>query len=1033
MLVLGQEYTEDKNIKLKKISNGKILTEVILLIITIWAIFLLVALISFHPSDPSWSQTTWNEPIKNLAGGIGAWSADILFSVFGILAYAIPLVMLLGCWNIFKDIDNQNCLDFFVLSLRLIGGLALIITSCALAALNIDDLPNFSSGGIIGSVFSNAILPWFNILGTTLTLLCIWAISFTLFTGWSWLTIAEKIGALVLAAITLITNRTRSNNKHQATESYVSPHPAKLYDGTSDTADYIDPDDVLFSTAPIKQLAKEGLSNNKNDQLYPDKVQFLTPDEAKVALDIQAETLDKYDEDIFSKPSNIPVPMDDEVDLNKPIDPNHVSQAGLQKEAADLAEPLISPVTKIDAEADVSTAFTPVKSQIKKGIGPEFPRPNPVRLPTRRELYGNRLTTQKEQELDADQKAFQNHAPQPDGSEFSIDNWNEEKLRDQFLQQQNERYNTNITNNLNQPTDNIDVDDKVITSEETESNALVENQPHIEHKWPLAEDEVIPQAQVAKDFSETSLAHEDKKQKVAQTLPEQGSLFHPFLVRNDQPLPKPTTPMPSLDLLASPPNHNEPVDMFALQQTSRLIEARLSDYRVKAEVVGFSPGPVITRFELDLAPGVKAARISNLSRDLARSLSATAVRIVEVIPGKPYVGLELPNKKRQTVYLREVLDCDKFRRNPSPLTIVLGKDIEGEPVIADLEKMPHLLVAGTTGSGKSVGVNAMILSILYKAKPEDVRFIMIDPKMLELSIYEGIPHLLTEVVTDMKDAANALRWCVNEMERRYKLMSALGVRNLAGYNDKINAAERMGRPIPDPFWKPGDSMDSSHPVLKKEPYIVVMVDEFADLMMTAGKKVEELIARLAQKARAAGIHLVLATQRPSVDIITGLIKANIPTRIAFTVSSKIDSRTILDQGGAESLLGMGDMLYLPPNSSIPIRVHGAFVRDQEVHDVVKDWQARGKPEYIDNITKGGEDGEGSNGYDSDEELDPLFDQAVEFVTEKQRVSISGVQRQFRIGYNRAARIVEQMEARGVVSEPGNNGNREVLTPPPAEY
>ncbi|MDC9621711.1 DNA translocase FtsK, partial [Xenorhabdus sp. XENO-7] len=512
-----------------------------------------------------------------------------------------------------------------------------------------------------------------------------------------------------------------------------------------------------------------------------------------------------------------------------------------------------------------------------------------------------------------------------------------------------------------------------------------------------------------------------------------SSLFHPFLMRNDQPLPKPTTPMPSLDLLTKPPAEEEPVDMFALEQISRLIEARLNDYRVKADVVGFSPGPVITRFELDLAPGVKASRISNLSRDLARSLSAVAVRIVEVIPGKPYVGLELPNKKRHTVYLREVLDCEKFRDNPSPLTIVLGKDIAGQPVVADLGKMPHLLVAGTTGSGKSVGVNAMILSILYKAKPEDVRFIMIDPKMLELSVYEGIPHLLTEVVTDMKDAANALRWCVNEMERRYKLMSALGVRNLAGYNDKIKQAENMGRPIPDPFWKPGDSMDVTHPMLKKEPYIVVMVDEFADLIMTVGKKVEELIARLAQKARAAGIHLVLATQRPSVDIITGLIKANIPTRIAFTVSSKIDSRTILDQGGAESLLGMGDMLYLAPNSSIPVRVHGAFVRDQEVHEVVNDWKARGRPQYIDSIIKGGEDGEGGLGLDSDEELDPLFDQAVQFVTEKRRVSISGVQRQFRIGYNRAARIVEQMEAQQIVSTPGHNGNREVLAPPPHEH
>ena len=499
---------------------------------------------------------------------------------------------------------------------------------------------------------------------------------------------------------------------------------------------------------------------------------------------------------------------------------------------------------------------------------------------------------------------------------------------------------------------------------------------------------------------------------------------------DSRPLHKPTTPLPSLDLLTPPPSEVEPVDTFALEQMARLVEARLADFRIKADVVNYSPGPVITRFELNLAPGVKAARISNLSRDLARSLSTVAVRVVEVIPGKPYVGLELPNKKRQTVYLREVLDNAKFRDNPSPLTVVLGKDIAGEPVVADLAKMPHLLVAGTTGSGKSVGVNAMILSMLYKAQPEDVRFIMIDPKMLELSVYEGIPHLLTEVVTDMKDAANALRWCVNEMERRYKLMSALGVRNLAGYNEKIAEADRMMRPIPDPYWKPDDSMDAQHPVLKKEPYIVVLVDEFADLMMTVGKKVEELIARLAQKARAAGIHLVLATQRPSVDVITGLIKANIPTRIAFTVSSKIDSRTILDQAGAESLLGMGDMLYSGPNSTLPVRVHGAFVRDQEVHAVVQDWKARGRPQYVDGITSDSESEGGAGGFDGAEELDPLFDQAVQKETEKRKASISGVQRQFRIGYNRAARIIEQMEAQGIVSEQGHNGNREVLAPPP---
>ena len=507
---------------------------------------------------------------------------------------------------------------------------------------------------------------------------------------------------------------------------------------------------------------------------------------------------------------------------------------------------------------------------------------------------------------------------------------------------------------------------------------------------------------------------------------EEESLIHPLLKRNDKPLPKPTTPLPSLDLLTPPPTTRIEIDHAALNAMAELIEKSLSDYRVKARVVDYLPGPVITRFEIELAPGIKAARISTLDRDLARSLSMPSVRVVEVIPGKPYVGIELPNQNRQTVYFREVLDSPQFKNAQSPLTVVLGKDISGQSVVADLAKMPHLLVAGTTGSGKSVGVNAMILSILYKSQPEDVRFIMIDPKMLELSIYEGIPHLLTQVVTDMKDAANALNWCVNEMERRYRLMSALGVRNIAGFNEKIKLAEEMQRPIPDPLWKPTDSMDLEMPTLEKLPYIVVMVDEFADLIMAVGKKVEELIARLAQKARAAGIHLVLATQRPSVDVITGLIKANIPTRIAFTVSSKIDSRTILDQMGAESLLGMGDMLYLAPNSSIPIRVHGAFVRDEEVHAVVQDWQARGKPKYIENVTVSSNDNEGG-GFDmADEDLDPLFDQVVAFVVETRRASISSVQRKFRIGYNRAARIVEQMEVEGIISAPSHNGNREVL-------
>ncbi|KAA0647175.1 DNA translocase FtsK, partial [Escherichia coli] len=678
---------------------------------------------------------------------------------------------------------------------------------------------------------------------------------------------------------------------------------------------------------------------------------------------------------------------------------------------------------------------------VKEGIGPQLPRPKRIRVPTRRELasYGIKLPSQRA----AEEKAREAQRNQYDsGDQYNddeIDAMQQDELARQFAQTQQQRYGEQYQHDVPVNAEDADAAAEAELARQfaqTQQQRYSGEQPAGANPFSLDDFEFSPMKALLDDgpheplFTPIVEPVQQPQQPVAPQ--QQDTLLHPLLMRNgdSRPLHKPTTPLPSLDLLTPPPSEVEPVDTFALEQMARLVEARLADFRIKADVVNYSPGPVITRFELNLAPGVKAARISNLSRDLARSLSTVAVRVVEVIPGKPYVGLELPNKKRQTVYLREVLDNAKFRDNPSPLTVVLGKDIAGEPVVADLAKMPHLLVAGTTGSGKSVGVNAMILSMLYKAQPEDVRFIMIDPKMLELSVYEGIPHLLTEVVTDMKDAANALRWCVNEMERRYKLMSALGVRNLAGYNEKIAEADRMMRPIPDPYWKPGDSMDAQHPVLKKEPYIVVLVDEFADLMMTVGKKVEELIARLAQKARAAGIHLVLATQRPSVDVITGLIKANIPTRIAFTVSSKIDSRTILDQAGAESLLGMGDMLYSGPNSTLPVRVHGAFVRDQEVHAVVQDWKARGRPQYVDGITSDSESEGGAGGFDGAEELDPLFDQAVQFVTEKRKASISGVQRQFRIGYNRAARIIEQMEAQGIVSEQGHNGNREVLAPPP---
>ncbi|MXP51551.1 cell division protein FtsK [Pantoea sp. Seng] len=1154
---MSQEYTEDKDVSLQPLSSGRRLLEALLILVALFAIYLMVSLVSFNPSDPSWSQTAWHEPIHNLGGSVGAWLADTLLFIFGVMAYAIPPVIIGLCWITFRQRDRQDYIDYFAVGLRLIGVLALVVTTCGLAALNVDDIWYFASGGVIGSLVSNAMAPWFSSAGGTLTLICVWAAGITLYTGWSWLTIAEKIGSVVMGVLTFASNRSRHDEPWQEEDEYEEEEEhaehaapqlraAQSHDDDDDVllakprkvaepiAEQL-PDDPLLAKASAATAAAIAVTAEAAHQapVVPSPV-FNAPAEA--APVVHTPEVRAAEAPVAVPPAPEPViqpapplyrfevPGEPAPSAFSPVDDNEGPRMGNWQDAAQSSASLNTAAAAAvgAAAAKTASAYTPAfdvvperdyNPQVKQGIGPELPRPNKVKLPTRRELasYGIKLPSQRMAEDKAREEAEQQlpemtatyHEPLQDHEEDAAlqeaqlreafasqqqqryaetgqhqveedeEALHQAQLANQFAAQQQQRYQQSDTNEG--PVFNLDtssafdfspmkdlVDDgpseplfTIAATPEPEAPAQwqqsVAPQPEAPSQWqqPAApqseapaqwQQPAAPQPEAMPSLNEHNspwsspetesyAAPAEAPQPVA---PAQDSLFHPFLVRHERPLEKPSTPLPTLDLLTSPPSEEEPVDMFALEQTARLVEARLADYRVKAEVVGISPGPVITRFELDLAPGVKAARISNLSRDLARSLSAVAVRVVEVIPGKPYVGLELPNKHRQTVYLREVLDCDKFRDNPSPLSVVLGKDISGQPVVADLAKMPHLLVAGTTGSGKSVGVNTMIISMLYKATPEEVRFIMIDPKMLELSVYEGIPHLLTEVVTDMKDAANALRWSVGEMERRYKLMSALGVRNLAGYNEKIEQAAAMGRPIPDPFWKPGDSMDTTPPVLEKLPYIVVLVDEFADLMMAVGKKVEELIARLAQKARAAGIHLVLATQRPSVDVITGLIKANIPTRIAFTVSSKIDSRTILDQGGAESLLGMGDMLYMPPNSSMPVRVHGAFVRDQEVHAVVQDWKARGRPQYIDSITAGEESESTAGGLDGDEELDPLFDQAVSFVVEKRRASISGVQRQFRIGYNRAARIIEQMEAQGIVSEPGHNGNREVLSPPPHE-
>ena len=1288
---MSQEYTEDKEVKLTKLSSGRRLLEALLLLCAIFAVWLMAALLSFNPSDPSWSQTAWHEPIHNLCGAPGAWLADTLFFIFGVMAYTIPVIIIGGCWFAWRHRASEDYIDYFAVSLRLIGVLALILTSCGLAAINADDIWYFASGGVIGSLLSTALQPMLHSSGGTIALLCIWAAGLTLFTGWSWVSIAEKMGSWILNILTFASNRTRRDDtwvdedeyeeedeyeddvaqsntresrrarilrgalarRKRIAEKFANPMGRKtdeaLFSGRrmdepEETARYAaqaDPDDVLFSGAsatraaeydeydpllnghsvtapaaaatavastpvwaadstqaiapgeapgvewqsvpsptavdptiapapegwpPVQQPAYEQPQYAQPQQPAYEQPQYAQPQQPAYEQPQYAQPQQPaykqpqyaqpqqpvYEQPQYAQPEQPvheqpyvaePAPtVEPEPVVEEEVKPAHrpplyyfeeveEKRAREREQLAAWYQPIPEPLAPVEQRAssmpsasasvavpEPSAAVDPVaasvrhaataagtvaaaaasaplfspaegpRPQVKEGIGPKLPRPNRVRVPTRRELasYGIKLPSQRMAEERAAREAERyQHDDDVNLSDDEADALEQDALARQFAASQQQRYGESHVEDYAEDENDADAAAEAELARQfaaSQQTRYASEQPEGAHPFSLDDFEFSPMKALVDDAPKAPLFtpsvmpepevpqpqqyqqqppqhaqgyHQPQQPQYAQpqqqpqqpqyaqqqpqyappqqpATPPQESLIHPLLMRNgdDRPLQKPTTPLPSLDLLTPPPTEVEPVDTFALEQMARLVETRLADYRIKADVVNYSPGPVITRFELNLAPGVKAARISNLSRDLARSLSTVAVRVVEVIPGKPYVGLELPNKKRQTVYLREVLDCDKFRDNPSPLTVVLGKDIAGEPVVADLGKMPHLLVAGTTGSGKSVGVNAMILSMLYKAQPEDVRFIMIDPKMLELSVYEGIPHLLTEVVTDMKDAANALRWSVNEMERRYKLMSALGVRNLAGYNDKIAEAARMGRPIPDPYWKPGDSMDATHPVLEKLPYIVVLVDEFADLMMTVGKKVEELIARLAQKARAAGIHLVLATQRPSVDVITGLIKANIPTRIAFTVSSKIDSRTILDQGGAESLLGMGDMLYAAPNSNTPIRVHGAFVRDQEVHAVVQDWKARGRPQYIDGITSDSESEGGGGGFEGGEELDPLFDQAVNFVTQKRKASISGVQRQFRIGYNRAARIIEQMEAQGIVSEQGHNGNREVLAPPP---
>ncbi|MBE5133748.1 DNA translocase FtsK [Vibrio parahaemolyticus] len=984
------------------------------------SVLLAVALFTFSPADPSWSQTAWGGEIDNAGGLFGAWLADTLFFTFGSLAYPIPFLLAAAAWVICRKRGEDEPIDFMLWGTRLLGLTVLIMTSCGLADINFDDIWYFSSGGVVGDVLSSLALPTLNVLGTTLVLLFLWGAGFTLFTGISWLNIVEWLGDRSLAVLAAIANKFRGSEQEtlepqldEFVEDKVSTKHVEDDQQDDETLPHLTAYEVeepkekaAVHEYPIymPQAKSETSTVKPTPEPQPQRVAAVnaTPTYVEPEPQLKAVSTDNVD------------PM---VERTKQLNVTIEELEAAAQQADDWA-----------SEEQTSQSYADTNAVYQEQVQAKHEEVVEHDTPQRESSYEEyeQFAAQQEQQLHVEPTPHE--APVIDTRALD-----------------------DITDHA-EPSEHIEptISDFDVVDEE-EAYVAPQPQSRSPEPQPIVQPQSVSQIQ-PEQTPEPSVAFEPAPQEVEVEEVQDGdqdvaafqsmvssaqakvaATQNPFLMKQEQNLPVPEEPLPTLELLYHPEKRENFIDREALEQVARLVESKLADYKIKADVVGIYPGPVITRFELDLAPGVKVSRISGLSMDLARALSAMAVRVVEVIPGKPYVGLELPNMSRQTVYLSDVISSPQFEQAKSPTTVVLGQDIAGEAVIADIAKMPHVLVAGTTGSGKSVGVNVMILSMLYKASPEDLRFIMIDPKMLELSIYEGIPHLLAEVVTDMKDASNALRWCVGEMERRYKLMSALGVRNVKGFNEKLKMAAEAGHPIHDPFWQEGDSMDTEPPLLEKLPYIVVVVDEFADLMMVVGKKVEELIARLAQKARAAGIHLILATQRPSVDVITGLIKANIPTRVAFTVSTKTDSRTILDQGGAESLLGMGDMLYLPPGSSHTIRVHGAFASDDDVHAVVNNWKARGKPNYIDEIISGDQGPESllpGEQMESDEEMDPLFDQVVEHVVQSRRGSVSGVQRRFKIGYNRAARIVEQLEAQGIVSAPGHNGNREVLAPAP---
>ena len=1048
------------------------LHELVALALSVLGSYLWIALEEYDPDDPGWTHTSKAEQIHNMAGATGAWFADVSLTAFGYMAYLFPILCLLLAARIFFTRHRPQPMGVFNFVGRLVGLVLVMLAGTALAETHC--APNghlpISTGGALGrslGQFLTAI--GLNTQSSTLIFLAFFILGVTLLLSLSWFGFMELLGKVVLDFLELIQgafsrllglDRRQTSPVRESSSAIdslpVDQDPHHWDDLHLDEHFLLDPEPPIHSASPATAPKEPSLTDRPSSPQRKEKEALSAHSEEEEAFLAALDRDDPFDERAVSiqaaalpperrqsatpaaTPRFVPPPL---------VVPEHLDEDGQFKDWKE--EPVIRSVspwvrpTAQRAQDPVAPAATPKPSASSSHFS--------ARDDDDYEVFDDDLEDDSQPTLTMRREPALHTTPKPElaASESLA------ALASRIITADRQGHlGTTPTaptvpdqpsrRLAEEPSDSIwlDVDDE---DEIAEPEPIRLIRPHTPPKVP------VPQP-MDDDREDDFLELDNGRREPSVHLERPVTLekhSESFLSAPQPETPAAPTPvsappsaplwmsgsLPPISLLDAPEEARNVCSAESLEITSRLLERRLKEFGVEVKVEEVYPGPVITRFEIQPAPGIKSSRISNLAKDLARSLAVTSVRVVEVIPGRTTVGIEIPNEHRQIVRLSEVLSSEAYHEASSPVTLALGHDISGQPMVADLARMPHLLVAGTTGSGKSVGVNAMILSILLKSTPDEARLIMIDPKMLELSIYEGIPHLLCPVVTDMKEAANALRWSVAEMDRRYKLMAAMGVRNLAGFNRKIKEAEEAGQPLTDPLFR-RDALHDAPPLLHPLPTIVVIVDEFADMMMIVGKKVEDLIARIAQKARAAGIHLILATQRPSVDVITGLIKANIPTRIAFQVSSKIDSRTILDMGGAEQLLGHGDMLYMPPGTAHAVRVHGAFVSDDEVHRVVEAWKQRGQPDYIDDILKGvDESGSGFEGSSSGEggegsEEDPLYDEAVRFVTESRRASISAVQRKLKIGYNRAARMIEAMEEAGVVTSMSSNGSREVIAPPP---